>query len=223
MALLLRLSIKHRASGLPTLGRVAKAAATSTRPWTRRSFVSSRTHSSSVRFPGRLPEKRHRGSEQSLLSLESHGLRPRGSLSGAPGETNRNGTDDHRCENVLSTPQVGVRRDTQHKRTNEQTTTKKCNPCPGSKCYPCVVPLPTPALSALRPLRGEGVVSMAPMRVHVMCRWKLSMRPSRVAADVRRPALSLSKGAHSIPTRSPGKRSEPFDRLRVCLVTAAAT
>jgi len=175
MALLLRLSIKHRASGLPTLGRVAKAAATSTRPWTRRSFVASRTHSSSVRFPGRLPEKRHRGSEQSLLSLESHGLRPRGSLSGAPGETNRNGTDDHRCENVLSTPQVGVRRDTQHKRTNEQTTTKKCNPCPGSKCYPCESPSTGSGCASLPRLLREIGLGSRPKFTSEMRRSKLSM------------------------------------------------
>ena len=44
-------------------------------------------------------------------------------------------------------------------RRNQQTTTQKCNPCPGSKCYPCLVPLPPQPLSlrervAVRP--GEG-------------------------------------------------------------------
>ena len=56
---------------------------------------------------------------------------------------------------------------------------------------------------------------MVPMRVQ-----KLEVRPTH------EPTLSGSsrrKEAHSISTRSSEKRSEPFDRLRVYLVTSAAT
>jgi len=45
----------------------------------------------------------------------------------------------------------------------------------------------------------------------------------QVAADVRQPALSLSKGLILSQRVRREKRSEPFDRLRVYLVTSAAT
>ena len=52
------------------------------------------------------------------------------------------------------------------------------------------------------------------------------MRVQKQMEATHEPFLSRSsrrKEAHSIVARSSGKRSEPFDRLRVYLVTSAAT
>ena len=72
----------------------------------------------------------------------------------------------------------------------------------------------SPLTPTLSPLRGEGAVQGPNVRPKFR-RSKLPMNlPLR---------SSRRQEAHSTPTRSSEKRSEPFDRLRVYLVTSAAT